>query len=192
MVNESENKSSISRAISGKGIALVLLFLIFVVTFYFLIGQDKTELPSQLINRSAPAFSVKDLHDLSVTHTQDIFLGKITVLNVWATWCPSCYVEHPYWELHAKNKDVVVGAINYRDDRTKALKFLADRGNFFQWNLFDEKGRLGIEFGVYGAPETFLIDPLGKVRYRHVGVVDTEVFESVFVPMIERIKQEQN
>jgi cytochrome c biogenesis protein CcmG/thiol:disulfide interchange protein DsbE len=177
---------------SGKAVVVILFFIIFVVTFYYLIGQDKTELPSQLIDRKAPNFQVKDLIDPSVIHTQEIFLGEITLLNVWATWCPSCYVEHPFWEQHAKNKDVVIAGLNYRDDRQKALQFLDTRGNFYQWNLFDEKGRLGIDFGVYGAPETFVIGPKGKVRYRYVGVVTPEVFQSIFLPLIESIKLEVN
>ncbi len=165
------------------------IFVLFVVVFYFLIGQDKTELPSQLIDRPAPNFSVRNLLNKERVHSQEDFKGKITLLNVWASWCPSCYTEHPFWQEYAKNPDVQLVGLNYRDKEQKALRFLHEQGNFYQWNLFDENGRLGIEFGVYGAPETFIIDHKGMVRYRHVGVVSPQVYQNLFLPLIEKIKK---
>jgi len=165
------------------------IFCLFIVIFYFLIGEDKTELPSVLIDQPAPNFEVQNLTREGVVHTQEDFKGKITLLNVWASWCPSCYVEHPYWKNYALNKDLTLVGLNYRDKKKKALKFLREQGDFFHWNLFDENGRLGIEFGVYGAPETFLIDPKGKIRYRHVGVVTPEVYQNKLLPLIDKIKK---
>ncbi len=172
-----------------KSVISLSVFVVFVVIFYFLIGQDKTELPSQLIDRPAPVFKVSDLLQEDLIHTQEDFKGKITLLNVWASWCPSCYSEHPFWKNYAENKDIVLVGLNYRDKKQKALKFLREQGNYYDWNLFDQNGRLGIEFGVYGAPETFLIDPKGKVRYRHVGVVSPEVYQNIFLPLIDKIKK---
>lgn len=157
--------------------------------FYGLIGQDKTELPSELIDSPAPIFSVVDLVNQNTIHTQKEFKGKITLLNVWASWCPTCYDEHPFWKKYSDNPDIVLVGLNYRDKKEKALRFLREQGNYYQWNLFDENGRLGIEFGVYGAPETFLIDPNGKIRFRHVGVVTPKVYQNVFLPLIEKIKR---
>ena len=172
-----------------KSVISISIFLLVVIVFYFLIGKDKTELPSQLIDQDVPKFQVRDLTNPEIIRTQDDFLGKITLLNVWASWCPSCYSEHPFWKEYAKNKDIITVGLNYRDKEAKALKFLREQGDYFQWNLFDEKGRIGIDFGVYGAPETFLIGPNGKVRYRHVGVVSPEIYKQKFLPMIEKIKK---
>jgi len=165
------------------------IFVLFVVVFYFLIGQDKTELPSQLIDRPVPKFSVRDLLNKDLIHTQEDFKGKITLLNVWASWCPSCYTEHPFWQEYAKNPDIQIVGLNYRDKENDAFRFLHEQGNSYLWNLFDENGRLGIEFGVYGAPETFIIDYDGMVRYRHVGIVSPEVYKDIFLPLIEKIKK---
>ncbi len=166
----------------------ISIFVVAFIFFYWLIGEDKTELPSQLIGRDVPAFSIADVYDSTIIHTEKEFEGKIVLVNVWASWCPSCYNEHPYWKQHAKNKDIILVGLNYRDTKVKALKFLRQQGDYYQWNLFDEKGRLGIEFGVYGAPETYLIDNKGKVRYRHVGIVNTRVFNEIILPMVEKIK----
>jgi len=172
-----------------KPLISVLLFISILVGFYTLIGQDKTELPSQLIDRPVPAFSVVDLTDKSIEYTEQMFIGKISLLNVWASWCPSCYDEHPYWQEYAKNKDLSIVGLNYRDKEKNALRFLSEQGNPYESNLFDHNGRLGIEFGVYGAPETFLIDPHGVVRYRHVGIVSPKVYDDIFLPLIAKIKK---
>jgi len=172
-----------------KNSIIILSFFVIVTAFYFLIGQDKTKLPSQLIDRPAPTFKVQDLLESELIRSEADFKGNITLLNVWASWCPSCYVEHPFWKDYAKNKDLTLVGLNYRDTKPKAMKFLREQGNFFEWNLFDENGRLGIEFGIYGAPETFLIDRDGKVRYRHVGVVSPEVYQDIFLPLVEKIKK---
>lgn len=168
---------------------ILAIFISVFIWFYWLIGQDKSELPSEFIDLPAPSFAVVDLLDEQVIHTQEIFQGKITLLNVWASWCPSCYAEHPYWKEYSRNTEIVIAGLNYRDDKRKALKFIRDQGNSYQWILFDSNGRLGIEFGVYGAPETFLIDPKGKIRYRHVGVVSPDVYKNIFLPLIEKIKR---
>ena len=172
-----------------KPLFAIAVFISVIVIFYLLIGQDKTELPSQLIDRPVPKFLVLDLLDKSIEHTQDDFIGKISMVNVWASWCPSCYTEHPFWQQYAKNTDLTLVGLNYRDKEKAALGFLSQQGNPYQWNLFDSNGRLGIEFGVYGAPETYLIDPQGKVRYRHVGVVSPDVYEKVFLPLVDKIKK---
>ncbi|MGB0496089.1 MAG: DsbE family thiol:disulfide interchange protein [Kangiellaceae bacterium] len=184
---ENESKQSKSLIIPFISIAVFVSAFIF---FYWLIGEDKTELPSELIGRPVPQFSVGDVYDSSIIHTHKEFEGKIVLVNVWASWCPSCYTEHPFWKEHIKNKDITLVGLNYRDKKENALKFLKQQGDYYQWNLFDEKGRLGIDFGVYGAPETYLIDNKGKVRYRHVGIVSTKVFNEIIVPIVEQIKKE--
>ena len=174
---------------SAKGLLLVVVFLLFIGFFAWALNNISSELPSQLIDRPVPTFAVKDLLVEETLHTSDLFLGKMSLLNVWASWCAACYSEHPYWGDYAKRPDLQIVGLNYSDKRDKALEFLQTQGNPYQHILFDHDGRLGIEFGVYGAPETFLIDPKGKVRYRHVGIVSPEVFAKNFEPLIAKIKQ---
>ncbi len=171
-----------------KALSVLLLFLGFIGLFYWALSHDSTELPSQLIDGPVPEFSVNDLMQPESMLTPEIFQGKISLLNVWASWCAACYTEHPYWEEYAKLDDLQIIGLNYNDKKEKALNFLETQGNPYEKILFDVKGRVGIEFGVYGAPETFLIDPKGKVRYRHVGIVSPEVFQDKLMPLIEKIK----
>lgn len=172
-----------------KAIIVVLVFVGFLGFFIWALNNTSSELPSQLIDRPVPEFSVVDLIDQNTVHTPDLFKGKISLLNVWASWCAACYTEHPYWNDYAKKKDLQIVGLNYNDKKNKALYFLQTQGNPYEKILFDENGRLGVEFGVYGAPETFLIGPNGKVRYRHVGVVSPDVFVKKFEPLIAKIKQ---
>lgn len=172
-----------------KATIAVFIFSGFMGLFFWGLNHDPRKLPSQLIQQPVPNFSVKELLNLEQVHTQEIFQGKISLLNVWASWCPACYDEHPYWMEYAKIDGLNIVGLNYKDKQHKALKFLNDLGNPYSSILFDQNGRLGIEFGVYGAPETFIIDPSGKVRYRHVGVVSREVFEQVFKPIIDKINK---
>lgn len=172
-----------------KVVISITIFIGFVSLFFWALHQDPSKLPSQLIDSPVPEFSVADLLEPEVVHTPKLFDGKITLLNVWASWCAACYSEHPYWSEYAKIKELQVLGLNYNDKKEKALHFLQTQGNPYAHILFDHNGRLGIEFGVYGAPETFLIGPNRKVRYRHVGIVSPEVFNSKFKPLIEKIKQ---
>lgn len=172
-----------------KSFLIVLIFAGFVWFFWWSLQNKTSDLPSQLIDQPVPNFSVSELLDEQITHTPELFDGKISLLNVFASWCPACYDEHPYWDGYAQRKDLQIVGLNYKDKKDKALHFLNTQGNPYAHILFDFNGRLGIEFGVYGAPETFLIGPKGKVRYRHVGVVTPEVFATKFEPLINKIKQ---
>ncbi|TQV71430.1 DsbE family thiol:disulfide interchange protein [Aliikangiella marina] len=172
-----------------KGISVVLVFAGFMWFLWWSLSNTSSELPSQLIDRPVPQFSVSELLDENKQHTPDLFKEKISLLNVFASWCPACYDEHPYWDIYAQRDDLQIVGLNYKDKKDKALYFLETQGNPYEHILFDSSGRLGIEFGVYGAPETFLIGPNGKVRYRHVGVVTPAVFEEKFEPLISQIKQ---
>lgn len=177
-----------------KGSAIKVFSVLFVFAsilglFGWALNHDSSELPSQLINRPVPEFAVEDLLEPTRIHTPDLFKGKVTLLNVWASWCASCYTEHPYWERYAQNKDLQIVGLNYNDKKEKALHFLKTQGNAYHQIIFDKNGRLGVEFGIYGAPETFLIGPDSKVRYRHVGVVTPEVFSSKLLPLITKIKK---
>jgi cytochrome c biogenesis protein CcmG/thiol:disulfide interchange protein DsbE len=109
------------------------------------------------------------------------------LLNVWATWCPTCYGEHTYLKQLAGQGIYIVG-MNYKDERAKAINWLAELGNPYQINLYDPDGMLGLDLGVYGAPETFFIDSQGIIRYRHVGDVNPEVWASTLKPIFDAMK----
>jgi len=110
-------------------------------------------------------------------------------LSVWATWCAACRVEHPHLNRLAEQGVPIVG-LNYKDERDKAVEWLAERGDPYTQVIYDPEGSLGFDLGVYGAPETYLIDAKGIVRHRHVGVVDQDVWESDFEPLYERYRQD--
>lgn len=158
---------------------LALPLIAFVVLVAFLLRglfSDPTELSSALVGKPVPQFSVPDLYQPEQQHTQAILQGKPMLLNVWATWCPTCRAEHEYLNKLAAEGVAIVG-LNYKDDsRDKAVNWLNTLGDPYTVNLFDANGNVALEFGVYGAPETFLIDAQGHIRYRHVGDVNERVW----------------
>ena len=118
--------------------------------------------------------------------TEQDFKGDVVLVNVWATWCFACRIEHPMLnELSAKGVKII--GLNYKDQRAQAKAWLAERGNPYQFNIFDAQGQLGIDLGVYGAPETFLVDASGIVRHRRVGVVDERVWNTEFRALYEQL-----
>ena len=118
--------------------------------------------------------------------TEQDFKGDVVLVNVWATWCFACRIEHPMLnELSAKGVKII--GLNYKDQRAEAKAWLAERGNPYQFNIFDAQGQLGIDLGVYGAPETFLVDASGIVRHRRVGVVDERVWNTEFRALYEQL-----
>ncbi|MBD8511890.1 DsbE family thiol:disulfide interchange protein [Photobacterium sp. WH77] len=152
-------------------------------------GDDPTKLESVLVGKPVPAFRLEDLEDANKLYQQDIFLGEPLLLNVWATWCPTCYAEHRYLNELASQGVKIIG-LNYKDERDKANRWLKDLGNPYMHSLFDGNGMLGMDLGVYGAPETFLIDASGVIRYRHVGDVNPQNWQDTLKPIYERLQEE--
>lgn len=151
-------------------------------------GDDPKRLESALVGKSIPNFSLESLTDENQKIDQNVVkTGSPRLLNVWATWCPTCYAEHEYLTQLAKQGVEIVG-IDYKDERPKAIKFLASYGNPYKAIIFDPKGSLGLDLGVYGAPETFIIDGNGIVRYRHAGDVNDQVWNQVLKPIYESLK----
>lgn len=145
--------------------------------------SDPTELSSALVGKPLPAFTVPDLYDPQQTHSEQALLGRPLLLNVWATWCPTCRAEHEYLNQLAAQGVAIVG-LNYKDDsRAKAINWLNTLGDPYQLNLFDARGTVALELGVYGAPETFVIDHHGQIRYRHVGDVNERVWRNQLQPL---------
>ncbi|WP_203140643.1 DsbE family thiol:disulfide interchange protein [Marinobacter mangrovi] len=154
------------------------------------IGRDKETLESALIGKPVPGFQLASLQDPQTTYLPDVFKGQVRLLNVWATWCPSCRVEHPQLVKLAREEGIPIIGLNYKDNRQEALKWLDKLGNPYSKVLFDPQGTFGFDLGVYGAPETYIIDADGTVRYRHVGVVDEKVWKEELAPLVARYRRE--
>lgn len=166
----------------GRGMRIAILaipLIIFIVLVGFLLRglfSDPTELSSALVGKPVPEFVLPDIYQPETLHDQSVLTGQVVLLNVWATWCPTCRAEHEYLNLLAAEGVAIIG-LNYKDDsRAKAVNWLNTLGDPYQLNLFDEMGNVALDFGVYGAPETFLIDADGIVHYRHVGDVNERVW----------------
>ena len=156
----------------------LIIFMLLAAAFYSLLnteGYDPKALPSALIDQTMPEFDLPLLDGNARIITQQL-LGDVYLLNVWATWCISCRVEHKYLNKLAKNGVKIIG-LNYKDDNVKALQWLEKLGNPYDVVIVDADGRLGLDLGVYGAPETYLIDKLGVIRYKYVGIVDAKVWQ---------------
>ncbi|NOH95462.1 DsbE family thiol:disulfide interchange protein [Vibrio sp. 99-70-13A1] len=152
-------------------------------------GDDPTKLESVLIGKEVPEFRLEDLAEPGKLYDQAVFKGEPLLLNVWATWCPTCYAEHSYLNQLSAEGVKIIG-LNYKDDRTKAVGWLNELGNPYLISLFDGDGMLGLDLGVYGAPETFLIDANGIVRYRHVGDVNPANWAETLKPMYQALLEE--
>lgn len=158
-------------------------------------GRDPHEIPSPYINKPAPAFQLKQLQDQTKTFSAAEMRGKVWLLNFWGTWCPACREEHPLLIQYAKTGAVPIYGVDYkyaaddRDERANALQFLEEEGNPYTVTVFDPQGRLSIDYGVYGAPETFLIDRNGIIRYKKVGAVTEDVWTKEILPWVEKLNQ---
>jgi len=174
----------------------MLKYLLPVVLFFVLVGflfdglyKHPSEVPSPLIGKSVPQFSLPRLSDTN-TFTDKEFLGKVSLLNVWATWCFACRQEHPVLNDLANKRLAPIYGLNYKDNASEASQYLKNYGNPYTANAFDETGRVGIEWGVYGAPETFLIDKKGIIRYKHIGPLTNDEVETKILPMIQQLKND--
>ncbi len=158
---------------------------------YTAIGKDPTRLETARMNDPVPGFKLSTLQDKQRVVDQTALAGEVRLLNVWATWCPSCRTEHPYlMELAAKGVDIV--GLNYKDEREKALSWLSSLGNPYSLDLFDPQGRFGFDLGVYGAPETYVLDSDGIVRYRHVGELNERVWKAQVEPVYRALVSGSN
>ncbi|WP_429946258.1 DsbE family thiol:disulfide interchange protein [Bibersteinia trehalosi] len=171
----------------------LIAFLTLVVAFVVQLnwnanGHDPKALESALVGKGMPNFQLESVLDEKQILTADVVkTGKPRLLNVWATWCPTCYAEHQYLTVLAKQGVEIVG-VDYKDERTKALKFLASYGDPYKAIIYDPKGALGLDLGVYGAPETFVIDGNGIIHYRHAGDVNEKVWQEVLQPIYQKLQ----
>lgn len=172
----------------GPRLKLFVPLILFVVLALFLfrgLELDPKELPSALIDRPLPEFRLPSLGQDRLLSRADV-TGQVGLFNVWATWCVSCRVEHPYLHRLAEMGVPIIG-INYKDDDADAMRWLAELGDPYQLNIVDAQGTLGLDLGVYGAPETYLVDAQGLIRYRHVGIVDERVWDTILKPLYDEL-----
>ena len=167
--------------------AFLLLSCLLLAGFYL---NDPGTLPSELIDRPVPDFSLDELHSGEQMTEQDLPAEPFLV-NVWASWCPGCLVEHPYLMRIATNEKVPLIGLNYSDEAGDARAWLERHRNPYEFILHDPEGRLAIGLGVYGAPETFVLDHRGIIRYRHVGPVDWQAWQETLRPLLQRLRRQQ-
>ena len=146
---------------------------------------DPREVPSPLIGKPAPAFQLPLLAEPDKTFTEKDMLGKVWVLNVWASWCAPCLVEHPYITRLAAGVPVV--GLNYKDAREDALPWLKRNGNPFVASVYDGAGRIALDYGVYGVPETYVIDRKGVIRYKRIGPMTPEILKEKIEPLLKEL-----
>ena len=151
------------------------------------LNLNPREVPSPLIGKAAPAFVLPRLDDAAQSVKREDLLGRVWVLNVWASWCAPCREEHPLWVDFARRSQVPVIGLNYKDQRAQAMPWLAQLGNPYRMSLFDADGRVAIDWGVYGVPETFVIDRQGLVRFKHVGPVNAELMRDKIEPLLKAL-----
>lgn len=163
------------------------IFVVLGLLLAYGLNLDPRKIPSPLIGKSLPAFSLTTVADPARKVGRDDLLGRAYLLNVWASWCVACRQEHPFLNKLARNKTVPIIGLNYKDKREDALGWLGSLGNPYELSLSDNDGRLGIDLGVYGVPETFVIDKQGVIRYKQIGPITPEVWEQKLAPLIREL-----
>ncbi len=168
---------------------LIPLALFLVLAGFLAVGLNLNprEVPSPLIGKPAPGFELALLDAPERKIKRDDLLGKVWVLNVWASWCAPCREEHPLVVELARRKLAPVYGLNYKDTRPAAMSFLQQLGNPYEASLVDADGRVGIDYGVYGVPETFIVDKAGTIRYKQIGPVTPEALEKKIVPLLKEL-----
>jgi cytochrome c biogenesis protein CcmG/thiol:disulfide interchange protein DsbE len=164
------------------------LFVALVAFFAVGLTRDPREVPSPFIGKPAPAFRLEQLHEAQRVFTPGDMKGRVWLLNVWASWCVSCRVEHPLLVELAKRNVVPIVGLDYKDAREDGQQWLARFGNPYVLSAFDVEGRVGIDYGVYGVPETFVIDKEGVIRHKQIGPITPESLENTLLPLIRRLQ----
>jgi cytochrome c biogenesis protein CcmG/thiol:disulfide interchange protein DsbE len=169
----------------------LLPLVVFVVLVGFLIRGlflDPSEVPSPLIGKPAPAFELEQLHNPQARIASRELLGKVWLLNVWASWCVSCRAEHPLLMEMARSNVAPIYGLDYKDEREDAIATLRQLGNPYTVSAHDYDGRVGMDYGVYGVPETYVIDKQGVIRYKQIGPITRKVLDERIAPLIRELQ----
>lgn len=167
----------------------LLIFLGLAVALGLGLGRDPTEIPSPLVGKPAPAFKLAHLDDPRKQFAPQDLKGQVWLLNVWASWCVSCREEHPVLLGLSRQGIAPIVGLDYQDEVAHGQQWLARHGNPYQLTVSDRDGRVGMDLGVYGVPETFVIDKQGRVRLRHAGPVTPQILKDKLLPLIEELKR---
>jgi len=173
---------------SLKFIVPFVLFLVLAAFFAVGLQRDPREIPSPFIDKPAPPFKLQQLHDAAKPFAPEDMKGRVWMLNVWASWCVSCRVEHPLLVEMSKRNIVPIVGLNYKDQREAGVQWLTRFGNPYVLSAYDLDGRVGIDYGVYGVPETFVIDKQGVVRYKQIGPITPEALEKKILPLLKKLQ----
>ena len=172
----------------------VIPLAVFIVIVGFLavgLKNDPKRVPSPLVGKPAPRFELPTLYDPEEKITPEKLRGKVWLLNVWASWCVSCRAEHEVIKRLARMNLVPVYGLNYKDEEADAKAWLGQLGNPYEASLVDREGNVGIDWGVYGVPETFVIDKKGIIRHKVIGPVNDEILQETLVPLIRKLIEEE-
>jgi cytochrome c biogenesis protein CcmG, thiol:disulfide interchange protein DsbE len=169
---------------------LIPLAIFLALAGFFAAGllHDPREIPSPFIGKAAPDFKLVRLHEGDHTFTPAEMRGKVWLLNVWASWCVTCRVEHPLLVQLARQHVVPIVGLDYKDTRAEGLKWLAGRGDPYDLSVCDDDGKVGIDYGVYGVPETFVIDKEGVIRYKQIGAITPEALDKTILPLVRKLQ----
>jgi cytochrome c biogenesis protein CcmG/thiol:disulfide interchange protein DsbE len=167
----------------------LILFVVLVAFLAIGLNRDPHGVPSPLINKPAPAFEIPQLEQPNKTFSPESMKGQVWILNVWASWCVACREEHPVLVELANSGQAPLIGLDYKDQRADALAMLAKQGNPYKLSGFDGNGRVGIDYGVYGVPETYVIDKAGIIRFKQIGPVTRDILNQKIYPLLAELKK---
>lgn len=168
------------------------LFVILMVFFFYGLGLNPRLIPSPLIGQATPEFALPKLSNPDELFKHTNLKGEVSLLNIWATWCTSCRQEHPVLMKIAKSHNVPIYGLYYKDSPELGINWLKEYGNPYHENAVDEDGKVGIEWGAYGTPETFVIDQQGIIRHKHVGPISWQKWETELLPLINALRNKND
>jgi len=166
------------------------VFVVLTAFLYIGLGLNPRALQSTLLDKPAPTFNLPQVNNPTQTLKKEDLLGKVSLINVWASWCVSCRQEHPLLMQLSKQKNIYLYGLNWKDELTAAKSWLMQHGDPYRASAFDPTGRTGIDYGVTGTPETFIIDKQGIVRYKYVGPITKDVFAKIIFPVIQQLENQ--
>ncbi len=172
-----------------RGFIPLIIFAVIGLFLFIGLTLNSRELPSALIDKAAPAFELPTLFAFQKKIRAEDFRGKVTMFNAWASWCSACQTEHPLLMELAESGRVNLVGLNYKDQRKDAMAWLKRLGNPYEVIAYDYAGRVGIDYGVYSMPETFVIDTQGKIRYKFSGPLTEDVLYRKIIPLVEKLRE---
>jgi len=165
-----------------------VVFMIMAAFMYVGLGLDPREVPSPLVGKAAPAFTLPQLHEPAKQFSPQDMKGKVWLFNVWASWCAACKDEHPVLMGLSRQNIVPIYGMDYKDKREDGEAVLRESGNPYTLVVSDTEGRVGIDYGVYGVPETYVIDKQGVIQHKHIGAVTPKILDEKIIPLVKELQ----